>query len=73
MQRFGRELEFINQINSDGSGVTSVDNKYLEYIKNDRFQLSCLSITEKTWIASGFNSFVVKLKCDILPTQSNKE
>jgi hypothetical protein len=31
-------------------------------MKDDLFELNQLSLTEGTFIASGFNSFVVKLK-----------
>ena len=68
MRAKASELEFISQINRDGSGTTPVPESYLDsmlnnsLMKNDLFYLTCLSLTEKTFIASGFNSFVVKLK-----------
>lgn len=68
MEKTASELIFISQIKRDGSGVLKVRKSYLKCMlenplcKNDLFKLTCLSLTEKTYIASGFNSFVVKLK-----------
>lgn len=67
MKKRGHELDFISQINRDGSGVTKISDDYRKML-NDKdgffndFKLRRLSLTENTWIASGFNSFVVKLK-----------
>ena len=58
----GLKLEFISQINCDGSGTTSVPETYIQTIEQDDFDLYCLSMSEKTFIAHGFNSYVVKLK-----------
>lgn len=74
MQYQGKQLDFISWIKRDGSGTVpcnvgkwdksnktpKLDN--MEYLNEELFQLSRLSITEDTYIASGFNSFVVKLK-----------
>lgn len=60
--RLGMELIFISQIRRDGSGTDPVDDEYIKHLQNDKLYLNCLSITEKTYIACGFNSFVVKLK-----------
>jgi len=63
MTRLGKQLVFISRINPDGSGTEILTCELAEgYMKNDRFDLSCLSITNGTYIAAGFNSFVVKLK-----------
>lgn len=68
MKKKARELEFISQINRDGSGTTEVRESYLlamlenPLMKEQDFELHCLSITEKTFIAFNFNAFVVKLK-----------
>lgn len=51
------ELDFISRIKRDGSGTVPVKN-----IPDETFIMRLLSITEKTWIASGVNSFVVKIK-----------
>jgi hypothetical protein len=56
----GRELTFISFIKRDGSGTTTVE-PHPETLENDRFVLTRLSITQGTWIASGFNSYVVKI------------
>lgn len=57
---YGHNLEFISRILRDGSGT--VDDKDYEYLDNISFNLQCLSITHGTWIASEFNSYVVKIK-----------
>ncbi len=63
MAKFGKELIFISQINRDGSGVnTDISERYIEMMSDDLFHLTHLSLSEKTFIASEFNSFVVKLK-----------
>jgi hypothetical protein len=67
MQKTASELIFISQINRDGSGTSPVPEDYIKHMVenklNDRpFHISRLSLTEKTYIAMGFNSFVVKLK-----------
>jgi len=59
----GKDLIFISQIKRDGSGVTKrIKKSYIEMMQNDVFTVLCLSVTEKTYIAVHFNSFVVKLK-----------
>lgn len=62
MKKFGKELDFISQINRDGSGTSPISTSYLELMQEEKFKLRCLSMSEKTFIASYFNSFVVKLK-----------
>ena len=59
-RKLGSELEFISRIKRDGSG-TVVDDDY-SHLTKTKFRMSCLSITYGTWIASEFNSYVVKLK-----------
>lgn len=61
-QEYGRNLEFISRIKRDGSG-TVYDDDY-KHLDNIKFDLQSLSITLGTWIASGFNSYVVKIKND---------
>lgn len=58
----GRELIFISQINRDGSGTTPVKEDYLEMLQSEKFDVTRMSLSENTFIASGFNSFVVKVK-----------
>jgi hypothetical protein len=62
MEKLGKELEFISWIKRDGSGTKMVKKKLIEIMQEDTFKVNCLSLTEKTFIASGFNSFVVRLK-----------
>lgn len=62
MKKFGHELEFISWINRDGSGTVVVPKDQEEWAQNELFKLNRLSISEDTWIASGFNSYVVKIK-----------
>jgi len=73
MKRLGSELIFISWIKRDGTGTVMCGNEWTEksnspkvddmsYLDNETFYISCLSISERTFIASGFNSFVVKLK-----------
>jgi hypothetical protein len=70
MKAIPSELEFISQINRDGSGVTPVSEEYLKamltnsLMNTQKYKLYRLSITEKTYIACGFNSFVVRLKSE---------
>ena len=59
MRKNANQLEFISRINRDGSGVSTVDEKE---VLNEDFKLNSLSISEKTYIASGMNSYVVKIK-----------
>lgn len=67
MKKRAAELTFISQIKRDGSGVLPVSESMLEAFKNNPFSrdevfvLTRLSITEGTYIASGFNTFVVKI------------
>lgn len=62
MKKQGKFLDFISQIGRDGKELLPISEKYINLVKNDYFDLTCLSVTEGTWIASGFNSYVVKLK-----------
>jgi hypothetical protein len=57
----GKELIFISRINRDGKGVTDVSNERLAVYDNVVFVLNSLSVTNKTYIACEFNSFVVRL------------
>ena len=62
MKRYGCELEFISRINSDGLTVETVDDATIQAVSDELFMLERLSISEDTFIANGFNTFVVKLK-----------
>jgi hypothetical protein len=68
MKKKAHELEFISQIKRDGRGTKKVDEGYLKamlenpLMKDEDFELHCLSLTEKTFIAFNCNVFVVRLK-----------
>lgn len=70
MKLKAKDLEFISWINRDGSGTTPVSDSMLDMMlnnslaKDEEFKIITLSLTEKTFIASNFNSFVVRLKND---------
>ena len=69
MKKLAHELEFISQIKRDGSGVTKVKKRYLKAMcenpSMNEFELKCLSITEKTYIAFNFNAFIVRIKSEL--------
>lgn len=63
MKAKGEDLIFISRILRDGSGVEAILNQEeVAYFKTTEFKMSCLSISYGTYIASGFNSYVVKKK-----------
>lgn len=67
MKAKAKHLIFISRIIRDGSGTVPVEDKLqkrLQQSKNidEKYKLNVLSPPDKTYIASGFNSYVVKLK-----------
>lgn len=68
MKKLAKELEFISRIKRDGSGTEPIPDEMLncmlenEFAKEEKYKINVLSLSNKTYIASGFNSFVVKLK-----------
>jgi len=56
----GHELIFLRRINKYGESSIEEVNETL--YKDDNFQITCLSISQETYIAHGFSTFVVKLK-----------
>ena len=68
MKKKAYELEFISIINRDGSGTEPVTQEHLsmllinKFSKDDDYEIICLSLTEKTFIAFNFNAYVVRLK-----------
>jgi len=62
MEKLGSELEFISQINRDGSGVTKHPKEHYKHLDNEVIKIYSLSLSKQTYIALGFNSYVVKLK-----------
>lgn len=55
----GSELQFISRISRDGKSVQIMTTVH-HSLKNETYKLTRLSLTEDTWIASGFNSYVVR-------------
>ncbi len=64
MKLKGSDLEFISQINRDGIGTSPVSDSYVKLMENEKFKVYCLSMSQRTFIAMDFNSFVVKIKPD---------
>jgi hypothetical protein len=68
MTKKAHELEFISRIKRDGSETVPMTDEDLEFhannlsAMNEKYKINQLSIGQKTFIASGFNSYVVKLK-----------
>ena len=61
---YGKELIFISSIKRDGSGTNLFDyhSNDMSHLDNTKFSITRLSISEDTYIACEFNSFIVKLK-----------
>lgn len=83
MQKKGKQLKFLSLIKRDGSGTVTCGSPWnkdmdipkvddMSYVDDDNFTLRCLSLTERTFIAHGFNSFVVRLKRDTRPMKPKK-
>jgi len=58
----GIDLIFISRIKRDGSGVVAIEKDEELFNYNEKYIVHSLSISNKTYIACGFNSYVVKLK-----------
>lgn len=69
----GKDLQFISWIKRDGSGTLPIGTEWDEskpypkidevsHMNNDKFTLLPLSFSSGTYIAAGFNSFVVKIR-----------
>jgi len=56
----GKDLEFIYRIQPTGEAIPVKDIP--EIMLNQYFYCKPLSISEKTWIASNFSTYVVKVK-----------
>lgn len=78
MEKLGKQLKFLSLILRDGSGTVTCGSKWnrdmsipkvddMSYEDDSKFTLHCLSLTERTFIAHGFNSFIVRLKRDKRP------
>jgi hypothetical protein len=73
MKYKGKQLDFISFIKRDGTGTIMVGTKWdknksypkvddMSYLDDEIFEVTCLSLSNKTFIASGFNSFVVRIR-----------
>ena len=58
----GSELVFVSWIKRDGNGTSDVSKEEMKHLNNTVFHLNSLSITNKTYIACEFNSYVVRLR-----------
>lgn len=59
----GKDLIFISRILRDGSGIEKIEQQSeAKFMSDEAFEINRLSITQNTYIASGFNSYVVKIK-----------
>ena len=61
MKRYGSELDFIARIGREGNCLKK-DIEQSDARDRDIFEINKLSITHGTYIASAFNSYVVRLK-----------
>lgn len=62
MRLKGRKLIFISRIKRDGSGTEPLKHGDKKHLYSEEFKITCLSLTLKTYIASAFNVYVVKIK-----------
>ena len=56
----GKKLIFISVIKRDGSGTTNIEDRNNSYLDEESFKINTLSLSNETFIASAFNSYVVK-------------
>ena len=56
----GKKLMFISVISRDGSGTVNIEDRDNSHLDKENFKMNCLSLSHKTFIASAFNSYVVK-------------
>lgn len=62
MTKKGSELIFISRINRKGLSIEILGGVNMDHENNTEFNITSLSITNSTYIASEFNSYVVKIK-----------
>lgn len=58
----GSELIFISRIRRDGMSLEICNKDDMNYVNDEIFELRILSLSKGTYIASNFNSYIVKLK-----------
>jgi hypothetical protein len=56
----GKKLIFISVIKRDGSGTTNIEDRNNSSLDEESFKINPLSLSNETFIASAFNSYVVK-------------
>lgn len=61
MRKKGKNLVFISRILRDGKNVEIIE-EFPKHLSKELFELKPLSLTKKTFIASGFNTYVVRIK-----------
>lgn len=66
MRAKAKDLIFISRIMRDGSGTIPIEEKQQKILQEDKYiddeyKLNPLSLSNNTYIASGFNSYVVNL------------
>ena len=62
MLKSGKDLKFISRIFADGSGTEPVKQELVDRMQDDLFNITRLSITCDTYIASDMSTFVVEFK-----------
>lgn len=69
MVRKGKDLIFIAHIAGNGLSISEITDqdfaKRNSQISESEYEINCLSVHNGTYIASGFNSYIVKLKDDV--------
>lgn len=55
------KLWFLSRIDNDGKSLIEIKQQP-DYFINDKFKIFCLSITNKTWVATnGMSTYIVEL------------
>lgn len=62
MNKLGKDLEFISRIKRDGTEVEPVLDDLVLSLDETWFRVIPLSLNAGTFIAMGFNCYIVKLK-----------
>jgi hypothetical protein len=60
----GKELIFLKRIDNDGTCLKPVDDEWVNdvYNQEDVYEINCLSMTYRTYIASGNSTYIVRFK-----------
>ncbi len=62
MRLKGYRLNFIGRIRNDGSGIDPVSRGTATHERSTNFEITCLSLTHKLYIASWMSSYIVTIK-----------